>query len=338
MKKILFILSSEPDYLQDLTYSGLVKVLGINQICDYPWNFHYHIPQRKYPRNMGFTKPGFLKKVTYKKDFSDIGLVLIGSCKPETFQNYLKIIDKIPVHVPVIFIDGGDFKEIGGDMKRLDGWHLYEQAVAIRKFDMVFKREYWIDEILADNVFPLPFSFNPDFAVKKKESLLYDVTFWAVESHPIRTQALTLIENKFDCQENGTTRNQVFSKYKRKGLKYLQELSRAKISLNFQGVGWDTMRYWEVPYVGSLMITPAPKIYIPDNFRNKQEVVFCKEDLSDLIELCEYYLKNEEERKEIAKNAQMYAQMYHTHSQRAIYLLQTIQKFMNTPAFEYQIG
>ncbi|MBF8251225.1 MAG: hypothetical protein HW382_853, partial [Deltaproteobacteria bacterium] len=33
--RILFINSDEPDYLQDLTYSGLMKVLGAEDVVDY---------------------------------------------------------------------------------------------------------------------------------------------------------------------------------------------------------------------------------------------------------------------------------------------------------------
>ena len=58
---------------------------------------------------------------------------------------------------------------------------------------------------------------------------------------------MELIQDRFDCRANGTTRNQVFKKYKRKGDFYLEELKRARITLNFRGVGWDTLRYWEVP-------------------------------------------------------------------------------------------
>lgn len=91
--------------------------------------------------------------------------------------------------------------------------------------------------------------------------------------------------------------------YTRKGLRYLEELKSCKIVLNFRGVGWDTLRYWETPAIGRFMITQRPRIVIPDNFRDGKEIVFCKDDLSDMIDLCQHYLENDEERETIARDA-----------------------------------
>lgn len=42
--KVLFINSRSADYVQDLTYSGLVKLLGLKNVVDYRWNQKYHVP------------------------------------------------------------------------------------------------------------------------------------------------------------------------------------------------------------------------------------------------------------------------------------------------------
>lgn len=328
MPEILFINSKESDYLQDLTYSGLVKVLGVENVVDYPWNPNYHIKRRSYPRNLGYTPNSLFKSLASKFSSKDYSAVIVASAKPECFVEYLKISKNIPSSTPAIFIDGGDFSDIGGDLTRLKSPHLYKEAVSKRQFDLIFKREYLADTEYPANVVPFPFSFNFEIIRHNSfsNSLKYDVSFWAVESDPIRTAALTLLEDKFDCRENGTVRNQVFNKYKRKGLKYLEELKSCKIVLNFRGVGWDTLRYWETPAIGSFMISQRPKIVIPDNFRDGEEVVFCKDDLSDLIDLCEFYLKNEKVRETIAGNALALARACHSDVARARHLLGTIFK------------
>ncbi|MBM2839164.1 MAG: glycosyltransferase family 1 protein [Deltaproteobacteria bacterium] len=323
--RILFINSDEPDYLHDLTYSGLMKVLGAEDVVDYPWNPHYHIKHRTYPRNLGYTPNSLFKSLASKFSSKEYDAVIVASAKPECFVEYLKVSKDIPSSTPVIFIDGGDFSYIGGDLTRLKAPHLYKEAVSKRPFDLIFKREYLVDGDYPANVIPFPFSFN--FNIKDipiPNSLKYDVSFWAVESDPIRTAALTLLEDKFDCRENGTVHNQVFKKYKRKGLRYLEELKSCKIVLNFRGVGWDTLRYWEAPAIGRFMISQKPKIVIPDNFRDGKEIVFCKDDLSDLIDLCEFYLKNEELRETIARNAFELAKTSHSDVARAKYLLMKI--------------
>jgi hypothetical protein len=327
MPKILFINTKEPDYLQDATYSGLAKILGTENVIDYPWNPNFHLNRKKYPKNIGYT-PGSLLKSLSSRLFSNnkYDVVIVASAKPACFCEYLKIIKDIPSSTPVVFIDGGDFSDIGGDLLRLKAPHLYEEAVSSRPFDLVFKREYLIDRDYPANVLPFPFSFNFSRItdVMSPENFKYDVSFWAVESDPIRTCVLNLLDDKFDCRDNGTVRNQTFRKYKRKGLKYFEELQSCKIVLNFRGVGWDTLRYWETPAIGRFMISQKPQIVIPDNFIDGKEIVFCKDDLSDLVELCEFYLEHDNEREIIANNAYMSAKSKHSDVARTEYLLSKI--------------
>lgn len=175
-------------------------------------------------------------------------------------------------------------------------------------------------------MFPLPMSFNldrlPDIGPLKK----YDFSFWAVESDPVRSKALEMLENVFDCRENGTYKNQKMSKYKRKGEFYLQELAACKVVLNLRGGGWDTMRYWEVPAVGSFMLSQKPGIVIPDNFENEKEIVFVQDDLSDLLELGEYYLKHEEKRESIAKQGHQKLLACHADTKRVAYIFKKIKE------------
>lgn len=325
--KVLFINSNKPDYLQDLTYKGLVKVLGLSNVVDYPWNIHFHIKRQVYPMNLGYV-PGSVKSIfkTIALSPNKFDLVIVASAKPGCFKTYLQIIKKISSSTPVIFLDGGDFSDVGGDLIRLGGYDLFKNALAIRSFDKIFKREYVTNIQYPDNVYPFPFSFDFDrFDFSNiRLQLKYDVSFWAVESDPIRTKALEILEDKFDCKLNGTIRSQSFKKYQRKGEAYLNELKACKIILNFKGTGWDTMRYWESTGIGRFMISQRPKIVIPDNFRDGKEIVFCKDDLSDLIDLCKYYLQNEEERETIAMNALEMAKARHSYIHRAEYLLEKV--------------
>lgn len=317
--KILFINSLSADYVQDLTYSGLVKVFGKENIIDYPWNKKYHVPYKKYPKNLGYTPGSFWSSLT-NRSFSDIDLVIIGSSKVDCFESYFDILDKIPASVKTVFVDGGDQSEIGRDLTIYGRPELYDKVIGKRQFDHIFKREYLIDAIHFDNVHPFPISFNMDRLPQISQGYKYDVSFWAVESDPIRVAALNLLQDKFDCEQNGTVRNQKFSRYKRKGNFYLQELAACKIVLNFRGGGWDTMRYWEVPAVGAFMMSQKPGIVIPNDFEHGKEVVFVNNDLSDLIDLAKYYLNHEQEREEIAKNGHQKLLAFHTDVKRIDYM------------------
>jgi len=332
MGSVLYICSRESDYLQDLTHAGLCEILGSANVIDWPWNRNFHIPRKKYPRNLGYRSlnlhhlgPSFLKVLPLP--WNEIRCVFVAATKPDCFQSYLDLLPEIPSHIPVVFLDGGDFPEIGGDLHRLKRPDLFDQVLQKRPFDFVFKREMLENQKYPDNTAPLPFSIP--FRLMPKLSadpsnLKYDVSFWAVESDPIRTKALSLIEGQFDCRENGTTRNQVFKKYKRKGLFYLEELGRCKVILNFRGVGWDTLRYWEVFGLERFMISQRPQILIPDNFVHGKEIIFCKDDLSDLRDLCQYYLENKTARESIAKAGALKAREKHSDKARAQYILQTL--------------
>ena len=321
--KVLFINSHSADYVQDLTYSGLVKKFGKYNVIDFKWNQKYHIPYKKYPKNLGYTASTIFSSIKSRFPFS-YDIVFVGAAKVDCFETYLSIVDQIPVDVPIIFIDGGDQSKIGFDLSIYKRPELYEKAISKREFDFIFKREYLVETEYAENVAPLPMSFNYDRIPKLPGYSKYDVSFWAVESFPIRTEALKLLEGKFDCSQNGTYRNQKFSKYKRKGDLYLQELSACKIVLNLRGGGWDTLRYWEVPAIGGFMITQKPGIVIPNNYEDHKQVIYCKDNLADLIELCDYYLAHDSKREEISKNAAKHSSEYHTDTARVKYIFDII--------------
>lgn len=272
--KVLYINRKKSDYLQDILYTGLVKTLGVSNVVDMPWNNKFHFNFKKYPRNIGLYKPSLIKSLLNRFSVNQFSLVIVASCHPDTLRLYLDIIDKIPADIPTAFVDGGDWSEVAGDLDRLGGMDLYEKILSIRPFDYIFKREYLIDKTYDENVYPLPFGFNLDRLPKLNKDYKYDVSFWAVESHRVRSEALALLEDKFDCRVNGTVKNQVMSKYKRKGSFYLQELACCKIVLNLRGAGWDTLRYWEVPALGGFMMSQKPGIVIKNNFVEDKEVVF----------------------------------------------------------------
>jgi hypothetical protein len=321
--KVLYINRNKFDYLQDLVYTGMVKMLGPSSVIELPWNDKFHINFKNYPKNIGLYKGALLTSIFNRFSAKEFSMVIVASCHPDTLKTYLDIVSDLPSSVVTVFLDGGDWPEVAGDLDRLGGKDLYEEILSIRPFDHIFKREYLIDHSYDDNVHPLPFAFNFDRLPKISGEKKYDVAFWAVESDPIRTAALDMIQDRFDCKDNGSVKNQVMKKYKRKGSFYLQELARCKVSLNFRGAGWDTLRYWEVPALAGFMISQKPGILIENNFVDNKEIIFCNEDLSDLLELCQYYLKNEEKREEIGKRALAKMKDHHTDINRAKEILTT---------------
>ncbi len=322
---VLFIGSMRYDYMQDIVYSGLVKTLGLKNVIEFKWNKKYHVPYKKYPENLGFIKQSLLKSIHFKKNNYD--LVILAATKPDCFQAYIDFASQIPPNVPVVWVDGGDRPEVGGDLERLGAPTLLSKAQAIRSFDFIFKREMKINKKYEKNVLPLTFGFNLSRLPKNMPaSKKYDVAFWAGESHPIRSKALSLLKNEFDCNSNGTSKGISFDNFNRKGSFYLEELSACKINLSLRGGGFDTLRYWEIPAVGSLLLSEPADIIIKNDFIDKKHAVFCNPSVDDIIDLCHYYLKKKNNREKIAENGKKHIQQYHTDVHRATFILGTVKE------------
>ena len=76
--------------MQDLTYSGLVKQLGVNKVIDYHWNKKFHIPYKKYPKNLGYTSGTILVSLL-RRPLKNFDAVVIAASKVGCFETYLDI-------------------------------------------------------------------------------------------------------------------------------------------------------------------------------------------------------------------------------------------------------
>ena len=326
--KILYLCSRHFDYQQDLTYSGLVKILGKENVTDYPWNPKFHLPYKAYPKNLGYS--GFSVLNLFAPDFKKFDLVIFGSAKGDTLATYTRILPQIK-DKPILFLDGGDLPEVGGDFHRFNLSAAFNDMIKKRAFDIVLKREYIPSLHQGDSkIFPFPFSFPYNLAIDpvKEESKKYEVSFWGQQNPAIRSNALKLLQGKYDCDKNGTTLNQNFNTYKRKGKFYLEEIARCKVVLNFRGGGWDTMRYWEVPATGTFMISQRPQIIIPNNFEGGKQVVWCDDSLDDLIDKIDYYLARPNERELISKQAREHLNRFHLNTTRAQALIEIVKRIL----------
>ncbi len=320
--RLLFVNSHSADYLEDQLFSGLTELLGADNVIPYPVNWNYYLPRRPYPRDLGRCRTplaylGDRLRLGRRLRDMDFDAVVIGSTKRDTFENYLALVEQLPRALPLVYIDGGDWPEVGGDARRMGFAELYAQVMATRQPAVVFKREYLEGMQYAPNVFALPMAYGPAPAIQLQLPAKYDVTCWCVESHESRTRALGLLEDRYDCRANGTVRGQKFRSYSRKGTTYLRELAASRIACNFRGVGWDTLRYWEIPALGVLMVSAKPQIRIEHNFIHGEHALFCRDDLSDLVSLLDHYLSHPDEREAIAAAGQAQALRYHTYRHRA---------------------
>jgi ADP-heptose:LPS heptosyltransferase len=329
--KIFFISSSGFDYLQDLTFYCLTQQLGAVNIYHYPLNAKYVLPLWRYPKNIGYTKSMSFGVLRLFREVKYADAVIVGSSKKDTFQTLLTLIHEIPSSTPLVLLDGSDRPSIAGDLAREDATDLFEQAAAIRPFDLILKREMLLDQDYPKNILPYPFWFKYDTALFSTKHKRFDVAFWAVESNAVRSLALDTLKGQFDCDSNGTRKGQSLAAYSRKGMTYLSALAKCKVSLNYHGEGTDTLRFWESLGVGSFLLTQRPRIRMNQPFKNNEHVVFLEDDVSDLLEKCRYYLDHEKEREAIALSGRLHLLRYHSQSCRISFLLESLSRVQSSP-------
>ena len=85
--------------------------------------------------------------------------------------------------------------------------------------------------------------------------------------------------------------------------RYLREAAQARICIDLPGNGPFCFRLVEYLALGGFVIAYPLRTSFTAPLEDREHIVYCKEDMSDLVDLCEEYLANEPERTRIGKNA-----------------------------------
>ncbi len=104
---------------------------------------------------------------------------------------------------------------------------------------------------------------------------------------------------------------------------YLRIISESLSSVSSYGVGYETIRYWEIPYAGSLLIAQKPKIKIPNNLINGKHAFFFK-DIKELKKIIEFIKEHPDIAIKMSKEARNFVIKYHSPLARAKYIINTI--------------
>jgi hypothetical protein len=104
--------------------------------------------------------------------------------------------------------------------------------------------------------------------------------------------------------------------------RYAEIIAKSKLSISVPGAGFDTYRYWEIPYYGAALVSWKPWINIPNNFIEGESAVFF-EDFNELEKKILYCLKTDEWEL-LAKRAREHFLRYHTPAKRAYGILSAL--------------
>lgn len=104
---------------------------------------------------------------------------------------------------------------------------------------------------------------------------------------------------------------------------FLQEATRAKVCVDLPGRGDFCFRLVNYLAIGNCVIAYPHRNQLHVPLVPGKHIVYAKSDLSNLVELCEYYLEHSEEREEIKRNARNYFDCYLHKDNLANYYLRT---------------
>ncbi len=323
-----------PDYLADQIYTGLRMTLGDSAVVDYPCKQIYHDPSKKLwylPQSPGSDHRqqdvlGLLGEKYF--DFICVSSPRMG---PQKSLESLRKASHLP---PLVFLDGEDDARIRYELAERYSVALYFKreyiwggGKRVRRFKDYYNylRSFHYNKGLFQSTYPLPFSAIVQEIPKVRASDRdIDVSFrgfaWSKDSRK-RHKAYGILKGMEGCRFVGGIYTPKDPSSRVGHDEYYGELRRSKISVSIRGGGFDTLRFWEIPACKALLISERPDISIPHCFEHERHAVFCKEELSDLMELVRYYLSHEEERDRIASQGYEHLMKYHTCERRADYLL-----------------
>jgi hypothetical protein len=104
---------------------------------------------------------------------------------------------------------------------------------------------------------------------------------------------------------------------------YLREVARAKVAVDLPGNGPFCYRLIDYLAIGTCVVARRHDAVLHVPLVDRQHIVYAEPDLSDLVELCDYYVRHDDEREAIARQSRVFFDRYLAWRQLAAYYLYT---------------
>lgn len=312
-RRILIVSHEGSDYGLDTLYDGLCELLGDEAVVEIPWKptLHGQHPERAegYPcvyHRRGEPKPLQEIEAELRAGVYDVVLFAdtLKTLDPRGLRQLMNAAQDTPLFILDTWDEGGDYRD---DLLAFLGRETCNGY---------FKREMLAGVDYGPNAYPLCFAYaDIDTAPAAPRDR---AIFWAGKpaaglrpayQHYLRARGID-VDRRFSQEE------------------YRDALRRSRIGLNLFGYGFDTVRYWEVPAHGAMLLSERPPIRIPHNFVDGVHAVFF-DDLPDLEEKLDYYLRYPEECAAIAEAGHTHFHQYHTATARARQFLAVVASNLN---------
>lgn len=261
--KIGVISCGSPDYLIDIVTDGLIRLLGRQSL-----SLAYNV-RGGWGGAYAHLLEGFQGPEPF--DINDAEMLIASTRSADLAREWER---KAGKSKPIAFLDGEDVDQVLG--------HLFNHC------KVYFKREYIKGRAYPGNVKPLPFAAIPEKSPDGVE-VTRKVFYSGNETHPFRREIVSsLRECGFEPAGNQAKAS------------YNKCLMESLIGVAVRGNGWDTYRFWEVPYFGACLLSQRPGIVIPRGLVDGQEAVYY-DTAADFKEKLRGLLQNPGKAAEIGK-------------------------------------
>jgi hypothetical protein len=301
--RILVITHDDSDYGMDSLYDGLCTVLGKENVVEFPWKATLHGQANEEALNYPcvFDYPGDpMHPEAIEQQLRDgrFDLILFADVVQMAYRDFVRrFLDAAP-DLPVVVYDPWDDNHL---LLPMVLEYLGRPSVAA-----YFKREMIAGFDYGPNSFSLPFGYPDRLVPDRIDTPRTQDLFWAGK-RVFGTRSLYL--DYLQARGHDLTRRYSQEEYR-------QAIATARVGLSFFGFGYDTVRYWELPAHGVMLLAERPPLRIPHNFVDGESALFF-DDLPELEERLAYVFAHPRECAEIAQAGAAHFLKHHTASARA---------------------
>lgn len=155
--------------------------------------------------------------------------------------------------------------------------------------------------------------------LRRRKRLPHDVysRFSLKFSPQVRGPVLDLLSAQDRFEFEGGTRMTMYTEY-------LRDIASSRVCIDVPGEGPLSYRLVEYMAVGACIVAYPhyARLHVP--LVDREHLVYTKEDLSDLVDLCAFYVENPDERMRLVENSRDFFDRYLHRDQLAAYHLHTL--------------
>jgi hypothetical protein len=311
---VAVVSGGSPDYLIDIVADGMVRLLGRKNVyAQYFW-LRPEAAENRIFRHLYSLTTGQPNTMSLSECQALVASVRVPL---EYIKKYKKSKGGI-----VAVVDGEDTRELKSDYLKIA--------------DAYFKREYFRNERYPVKVFNLhrggwlipsyykkypdkvfslsfgivPFNYNLGDANPEKSG---DVFFAGYITSKIRAQL-----KEMTMRAGYTYLSNILSMDE-----YVREVRRHWICIAPRGSGWDTYRYWEIPYLGSVLLCQNHPLKIDNDFVHGESCLRFS-NVDEAKSLIERFLQNKDKLSYIAKKGRELVMKKHLSIHRTMKVYETL--------------